>query len=139
MDWVIPDEGKTKILDEVFRLSTTRESFVLDQWLTGGPVDDDSTGADFTLATYTGYAQIAIARSDWGAATDTAHIGNIIKTVNPVFTCTAGSPQTVAGLLLRGATSGIIYAGCNYSPTIAMAPTATDTINPLKVSDKTFV
>jgi len=138
MDWVIPDEGKTKILDEIFRLTTARESFVLDQWVSGGPVDDDSTGADFTLASYTGYAQIAIARADWNVATDAAHIGSIEKTTNPVFTCTGGSPQTIAGLLLRGATSGIIYAGCNYSPTISMANGATDTINPLKVSDKTF-
>lgn len=139
MDWVCPDEGKTKMLDEIFRLTTTRESFLLDQWLTGGPVDDNSTSADFTYASYTGYAQIAIARADWGAATDTSNIGNILKTVNPVFTCTGGSPQTVAGLILRGAISGIIYFGCNYSPTISMANGATDTINPLKVSDKTFV
>lgn len=139
MDWVIPDEGKKKILEEVFRTTSSRESFVLDQWLTGGPVADASTSADFTYASYTGYAQIAIARGDWGAATAPASIGQILKTVNPVFTCTGGSPQTVAGLILRGATSGIIYAGCNYSPTISMANTATDTINPLQVQDKTFV
>ena len=139
MDWVCPDEGKIKILDELFRLTSSRESFVLDQWLTGGPVDDDSTFSDFTLATYTGYVQVAISRGDFSAATAPSNIGQILKSVNPVFTCTGGSPQTVAGLLLRGATSGIIYLGCNYSPTISMASGATDTINPMKAKDKTFV
>lgn len=138
MDWIVPNEGKKKILDEVYRLTSAREAFVLDQWLTGGPVDDDSTASDFVFATYTGYAQVAVARADWGAATETSDVGQIAKTTNPVFTCTGGSPQTVAGLILRGATSGIIYAGCNYSPTISMANGATDTVNPLKVSDKTF-
>lgn len=137
--WVIPDEGKKLILDELFRLTTTRESFLLKQWLTGGPVADASVLSDFTIASYTGYSDVAIARADFSAATAPGSIGEIVKSANPVFTCTGGSPQTVAGLLLVGATSGKIYAGCNYSPTISMANGATDTINPLRVQDKTFV
>lgn len=139
MDWVIPNEGKTLILDEVFRLATTREAFSLRQWTTGGPVDDDSALADFTICSYPGYSNVAIARADFSAATETADIGEIVKTANPVFTCSGGAGESVGGLLLVGATSGKIYAGCNYSPTITMVPGATDTINPLKVQDKTFV
>ncbi len=139
MDWVIPNEGKSLILDEVFRLTTTRESFSLRQWTTGGPVADASVLADFTINSYPGYANIAIARSDFSAATIGSNIGTIVKTANPVFTCSGGSGEAVGGLLLVGATSGKIYAGCNYSPVITMVPGATDTINPLQVQDKTFV
>lgn len=138
-DWVVPNEGKLKMLDEVFRLTTTREAFVLDQFQTNVTVGDASTGADFTISTYGGYAQIAIARGDWSAAAIAANIGEIAKTANPVFSCTSGAAQNVYGLLLRGATSGIIYAGVNYTTVISMVPGATDTINPLKVKDKTFV
>lgn len=137
--WICPNEGKIKILDEIFRLTTARESFVLDQFTAGGPVTDASVAADFTVPTYGGYAQIAIARADFGAATAPANIGQILKTANPVFSCTSGSPQTINGIILRGATSNKIYLGCNYGTPIAMAPTATDTINPLEIQDKTFV
>jgi len=137
--WVIPNEGKSLILDELFRLTTTRESFLLKQFVSNTTVVDASTLADFTIATYTGYADVAVARGDWAAAAVAANIGSISKTTNPVFTCTADSPQTVYGLLLVGATSGKVYAGVNYSTPISMAPTATDTVNPLKIQDKTFV
>lgn len=138
MDWVCPNEGKTKILDEIFRLTTTRESFLLKQFVSNTTVDDDSTLTDFTVATYTGYADVAIARGDWSAAAITSDIGHIDKGTNPVFTCSGGSAQTVYGLLLVGATSGIIYYGVNYTTPISMAPTATDTINPLRIQHKTF-
>ena len=138
-DWVVPDEGKLKMDDEVFRLTTAREAFVLDQFQSNTTVGDASTGADFTIATYTGYAQIAIARGDWSAAVISGGVGLIQKTVNPVFTCSGGSAQTIYGLLLRGATSGIIYCGVNYTTPISMVAGATDTINPLAVRDKTLV
>lgn len=137
--WVIPNEGKTLILDEVFRLTTTRETFLLKQFVSNTTVADASTLGDFTIGSYTGYADVAIARGDWSAAAAVANIGGIQKTTNPVFTCSGGAAQTVYGLLLVGNSSGKIYAGVNYSTPISMAPTATDTINPLKIQDKTFV
>lgn len=137
--WIVPDEGKSLALDELFRLTTTRESFILAQFIGGGPVTDASTFSDFTLASYTGYSSVAIARAAWGAATVTSHIGSIAKSSDPVFTCTGGSPQTVNGLILYGATSGKIYVGVNYSTPIVMASGTTDTITPLKIQDKTFV
>ena len=137
--WVIPDEGKKLALDELYRLTTTRESFLLAQFIGGGPVTDSSVFADFTLASYVGYTSVAIARGDWAAAAIAAHIGSISKSADPVFACISGSPQTVNGLLLYGATSGKIYAGVNYGTPIVMSAGTTDTITPLKVQDKTFV
>ncbi len=137
--WVCPNEGKALILDELFRLTTTRESFLLAQFIAGGPVVDASVFGDFTLATYTGYASVAISRASWGAAAVAANIGSISRSTDPVFTCTGGSPQTVNGLLLYGATSGKIYLGVNYATPIVMSTGPTDTVTPLKVQDKTFV
>lgn len=138
-NWVIPNEGKSLILDELFRLTSSRESFLLKQFQSSTTVGDASTLADFTICNYTGYSDVAIARTDFSAATISSNIGNIVKSANPVFTCTGGSAQTVYGLLLVGATSGKIYAGVNYGTPITMISGATDTINPLKVQDKTFV
>lgn len=137
--WVVPNEGKIIALDELFRSNTARESFLLAQFTAGGPVADASVFADFTLASYTGYATVAIARASWSAAIVAANVGSISKATDPVFSCTGGSPQTVNGLLLYGATSGKIYLGVNYSTPAVMSAGTTDTITPLKVQDKTFV
>lgn len=138
MNMVIPNEGKTKSLDELFRLTTSRESFVLDLFQSNTTVGNASTGADFTIATFTGYAQVAIARADFSAATIVSNEGNITKTTAPSFTCTGGSSQTVYGWILRGATSGIIYAGQNFDVARVMSNGATESIDPLTIKDKTF-
>lgn len=135
---VVPNEGKLKMLDEIFRLTTSRESFVLDLFSNNETVDDASTGADFTIATFTGYAQVAIARGDFSAATIVSNEGTITKTAAPSFTCTAGSPQTVFGWILRGATSGIVYAGQNFDVSRSMAPGSTESIDPFTFKDKTY-
>ena len=137
--WIVPNEGKTLALDELFRLNTARESFVLAQFVSGGPVTDNSTFANFTVASYTGYASVAIARAAWSAAVISANVGSITKAIDPVFSCTGGSPQTVLGLILYGATSSKIYLGVNYSTPAIMSAGTTDTITPLRVQDKTFV
>lgn len=136
--WVNPNEGKIKILDTLFRVSGTPEAMTLGQFISGGPVTNASTFADFTMASYTGYAAVSIARGDWDAAAVASNVGYITKTTNPAFTCTAGSPQTVNGLLLYGTTSGKIYFGVDYGTPIVMSAGTTDTITPLKVQDQTL-
>lgn len=138
MNMVIPNEGKQLILDELFRLATTRESFVLDLFQSNTTVVDASTGADFTIATFTGYAQVAISRGSFSAATIVSNVGQIDKTSAPTFTCSGGSSQTVYGWILRGATSGIIYAGQNFDTPRVMAPTAVEAIDPFRIKSKTF-
>ena len=137
--WVIPNEGKAKILEELFRSIIGRESFILQQFTTGGPVGDASTFANFAVANYPGYMDVQIARGDWALAVAVLNVGEISKTNNPVFTCTGGQGQVINGLLLRGFTSGVIYCGDNYGTPITMSTGATDTINPLKIRSKTFV
>jgi hypothetical protein len=138
MNMVIPDEGKKEILDELFRLTSARPTFTLDLFKSNTTVGDASTAADFTIATFTGYAQVAIARADFGAAVAVANVGEITKTVAPVFTCTAGAAQLVYGWILRNAATGKIWAGQNFDSPRSMAAGATETIDPFKIKDKTF-
>jgi hypothetical protein len=136
--WVCPNEGKLQILKEIFTDGAAQERMVLAQFVSGGPVTNASTSSDFTLATYTGYANIEISRADWDAPAIAANIGSISKTTNPVFNCTGGSPQTVRGLLLFGLDTEVLYLGVNYATPIVMSDGTSDTITPLKIQDKTF-
>lgn len=138
MNMVIPNEGKQLILEELFRASSSRESFVLDLFSSNTTVGDASTGADFTIATFTGYAQVAIARADFSAATVVSNVGQIDKSAAPSFTCSSGSAQTVYGWILRGASSGKIYAGQNFDVARSMAAGATESIDPFRIKSKTF-
>lgn len=138
MNMVMPNEGKTEVLDELFKLTSTRPTWTLDLFQSNTTVGDASTASDFTIATFTGYSQAAIARADWGSATISSNIGNITKTVPPSFVCTGGSSQTVYGWILRNASSGKIWFGQNFDTPIAMVNGATLAIDPMTIKDKTY-
>jgi hypothetical protein len=138
MNMVCPDEGKIQILDELFRIAGARDTFVLDLFQNNEVVDDASTAADFTIATFTGYAQVAIARDDWNVAIILGGDGVIDTLVAPEFECTGGASQTVYGWILRGAGTGIIYFGQNFDTPRLMAPAATETIDPMRIRAATY-
>lgn len=136
--WVIPNEGKQLILDECFRLTTTRESFILYGFKSNTTVGNASTFADFTISDFTGYSNVNIARGDWTAATVVSNQGKIVKTTAPTFTCTAGGGQLMYGVLLVGATSGKIYAGGNFSTARNMSAGSVEAIDPCQIFDDTL-
>lgn len=138
MNMVIPNEGKLKILEEIFRSEAARESFVLDLFQNNETVDDASVAADFDVATFTGYVEVEIDRADWGAAVIAANIGQITKTTAPTFTCTGGASQTVYGWMLVGADSGVMYAGQNFDVPRVMSTGTTESLDPFRIKDKTF-
>lgn len=136
---VIPNEGK--LLWLYWAIGTDGsdlEDFVVDMFSNNETVDDASTGADFTIATFTGYAQVAVARADFGSPSIVSNIANINDPTFPEFTCTGGSPQTCYGWLMRGATSGTIVAGANFDTPRVMAPGATEQLDPFTYKFKTF-
>lgn len=135
---VIPDEGKELILEELFRAAGAREDFILDLFQNNETVDNASTGADFTPATFTGYATLNIARGDWDAPAVVANVGQIDLTTAPTWTCSGGGSQTVYGWILRGDTSGVIYCGQNFDTPRVMSPGATESLDPFRIKSKTF-
>lgn len=135
---VMPNEGKQEVLDELFRLTSTRPTWKLDIFVNNVTVADASTLADFTIATWTGYAQVAIARGDWSSATVVSNVGQIDKTTAPSFTMTGGSSQTAYGWILRNAATDKIWFGQNFDSPVAMVAGATISIDPMRIKDKTF-
>lgn len=138
MNMVMPDEGKADVLDELFRLTSSRPTWTLYLFSSNTTVGDASTFSDFTIATFTGYSNISIARADWSAATVSSNIGNITKTTAPTFSCTGGSAQNVYGWILRSAISGKIWFGQNFDTPINMVNGATLAIDPMTIKDKTY-
>lgn len=136
---VSPDEGKLLLI--YWALSSDGsdfENFVVDLFVNNETVDDDSTGADFTLGTWTGYVQINVARSDFDAPSIISHVANMTDPTSPNYTCTAGSPQTAYGWIMRGASSGTVIFGQNFNTPRLMAPGTTEELDPFTIKLKSF-
>src|SRR5689334_10427768 len=135
MNMVMPDEGKAEVLEELFRSTGSRPTWTLYLFSSNTTVADASVFADFTIATFTGYSNVSIARADWSAAVVSSNIGNITKTSAPSFSCTGGSPQNVYGWILRNASSGKLWFGQNFDSPISMVNGATLAIDPFTIKD----
>jgi len=138
MNMVIPNAGKAWLLDEILKVTSSRPTFTLDLFQSNTTVVDASVPADFTISTFPGYAQIAIARADWDAAVVVANQGKSVKTISPVFSCSSGGPQNVYGWILRVAGVSVILAGQNFDvPRVASAGWI-ETLNPFQILSQTL-
>lgn len=139
MNMVIPDEGKLLWLYwALVSDGSDFEDFVLDLFSNDYDPDDDSSVADFDVATFTGYAQVAIARSSFGAPALVGHVAYATRGAVPTFNCTGGTLQTVYGWFLRGADSDTVLAAARFNTPRDMIPGAMEAIDPAKVGLKTF-
>lgn len=137
-NWVIPDEGKILALQRwVQTTGASVEDYLLKGFKSATTVTDSSTLADFTISTFTGYADVSIAHGSFPAPTITSHVA-ISAAPDAVFSCTAGGPENLVGVLLVGATSGKIVAGVNFDVVRVMSGGATETVTP-QLEFKTFV
>lgn len=141
MNMVIPNEGKILWLNAALKLEMAGpfESWVVDLFTNNVLVSDSSTAAGFTLATFTGYAQVSVLRSQFAYPTITSNVAYTQRSSAPSFTCTGGSAQTCYGWIMRGATSGTIWAGQNFDVARIMSSGVTETLNPFKFGLKTLV
>jgi hypothetical protein len=102
----------------------TLEDFVYDLFSNNHTPAYTDSAADYTIASFTGYAQVAVARSTFAAATATGGIGTIVSSVAPQWTCSGGSAQTCYGWIMRGATSGkLLGVGQFATPRLLTAGT----------------
>lgn len=110
-DMVIPNEGLLKLAVQNWGVpGAAQEDFVVDLYSNNYTPVAGSSASNFTIATFTGYAQVAVARSTFGSPSIVGSTGNVTSSVSPTFTCTGGSSQTVYGWVMRGASSGKVYA-----------------------------
>ena len=127
---VLPDEGITYLLDKMIHNPlVTDEDMHLDLFESNTTVSQSSTAADFTIATFYGYAQVSLTRSGWGSSALVGSKAVSTYTTNPItWTVTGTSTSTIYGYIVQGATSGKIYFGENISPARPME-TIGDTLN----------
>jgi hypothetical protein len=125
--------GQNILLDQAFAESEAGdEDYVLDLYSNNHtPVITDTAGA-FTIATFTGYSQVAIPRSSFAAASVTGSQSILTSSVVPVFSCSGGSGQTVYGFVMRGATSGTAYLAQYFTGGLAVTAGLSVTLYPFQ-------
>lgn len=106
---VAPNEYKTVWLDRALQ-GGSAESLSLRCYSNDVTPDEDSTLADFTICDFIGYANQTLVSSDWDASTIIDDEAVTVHADEPfAFERTStGSPQTIYGWLLVGATSGLV-------------------------------
>jgi len=139
VNMVIPNEGKALLATMCFAYPVpVTEDFVVDLYQNNYTPTDSSTASSFTVAAFTGYAQVAVARSTFGTPGIVANVAQITSSVSPLFTCTGGGGQTVYGWYMRGATSNKVYAAAAFDTPRVLNPIASELLQPFTINLKTF-
>lgn len=135
--WVVPDEGKIEWLARALLGSGLNiDDYVFKLYQNNYTPVDGSTASDFTIATFTGYANVTVAHGTFPTPTITSHVA--ISAVTPInFTCTGGSSQTCYGVVVIGSVSGKVLLAALFDTPRVMTTGATETITP-QVKLKTF-
>ncbi len=130
MSLIVPDAGKILMLASILKQTSGFESLLVDLYVNNYTPVASSIFSNFTIASYTGYAQLPLARATWPTPTVSGAVAQSIYGTNPlVFAVSAtGSPQTVYGYVVSGATSGTVWWAELISPSRVMQ-NAGDTID----------
>jgi hypothetical protein len=142
---LIPDEGETRLLTEILDGATVRENWTLKLYQNNYTPVASSSAANFTEATFTGYAAKTLTRtitaSTWQAVAEGAPSGawnpqaNVGKSTYgssaQVFSITGGTAQTIYGYFVVGATSGkVLFAEIFAAPRTLNPPLDTLSFTP---------
>lgn len=139
MNMVIPNEGKLAFLNVMLPDDgTDQEDFYVRLYKNNYTPVNGSTGADFTEADFTGYSQVAIARSDFTDPYISSNVAFTDSAVIPVYTCTGGSAQTVYGWYMVGQTTGTVYAAQKFDAARSMASGAEEHLDPFSIGLQTL-
>jgi len=138
VNMLIPDAGKLKILDMVFREPAIGEGFFVRLFSDPVAVTDTAFLDDYSFPDFEGSAPIAIARADWAAAVIVGERGTLLCTKEISWTMTSGTPETVYGWVLYGDTTDIIYAGQTFDTPRDFVIGATLTLEPFQIQDKSI-
>lgn len=138
MNMLIPDAGKIKAVEEVFRATGSREGFSLRLFTDPAAVTDTDLLDNYSIADFGGYANIAIARSSFEVAVIVGERATLLRLPAPSWTMTSGAPQTVNGWLLVGDTTDTIYAGQTFDVPHTFTVGATLTLDPFQIQCATI-
>ena len=132
---VIPDAGQLLWLEwALISSDVTVEDLIVHLYSNDYTPAQDSVTESFTEATFTGYSEIHIYRDSWGSPETVADTAQATYSPTPSWTCTGGSPQTVYGWYLTGATSGTTVAAQVFATPRVMSPGATEELDPFTMT-----
>lgn len=128
MSVVIPDVGGLLLLKWATQATSSPENLTLKLYTNNYSPVAASVAADFTEATFTGYAAKTLTRSSW---TDPVQSGTTAKTTYPELTWSnSGSSQTIYGYYVVGATSGTLIFAEALDAAYAMATGSSFNLTP---------
>jgi len=130
---IIPDAGKIKAVQEVFRAVGTRESFVLRLFTDPTAVGNLDVVDDYSFPSNPGLEAISVSRSSWEPAVIVGDVAQLLRLPAPSWTQTSGAPVTVYGWILYGADTDTIYAGQTFDTPHTFTIGATLTLDPFKI------
>lgn len=136
---VIANEGKIKWLGwALVSDGSDFEDFVISLYQNNYVPEETDTAGNFTVATFTGYADVPADRANFSDPTIAANIATSVLSFFPTFTCTGGASQVVFGWYMLGATSGTLLAAQVFDAPRTMSPGISEILNPFQISLKTF-
>ena len=136
---VIPNEGKVLALDRWLDPDNTPgEDWVIRLFSNNYTPVAGSTLADFTEASFTGYAAVTLDPADFATATITSDVAYSTNSVTPTFTCTGGGGQTVYGWYAEGSTSGKVLAAQKFDAARVIVAGSGEAISTFKIAFQTF-
>ena len=138
MNMLIPDEGKIKAVEEVFRSAGAREDFILRLFIDPTAVGNLLTTSDYTYPDEAGLGPIPITRASFEPAVIVGAVAQLLRLPAPSWTQTGGAPVTVYGWLLIGDATDIIYAGQTFDVPHTFTVGATLTLDPFKIDCATI-
>lgn len=116
MDQIYPDNGLVYLLNQM-----VQNGFVFDLFVNDAIPTLNDTSASYTIASWTGYASIAVTGSAFTFSQVVAHLG-FLQAPNIFWTNASGSPQTVYGYIIWDVAKTYILAAARFDAAPIVIP-----------------
>jgi hypothetical protein len=135
----VVNSGKTILSNQAWGQSSSSEDYVLDLFTNNVTVSDTTVASNLTPGSWTGYAQVSLPRSALTSSTLAANVAYLNTTVVPQWTNGSGGSVSVYGWMMRGASSGTLYAAQNFTGAPVSIPASnTLTLYPFQIGLESY-
>ena len=129
MAFVIADAYRNTLLDNLLKVTSTPENWILRMYTNNYTPLTTSVAGSFSEANFTGYSSITLSRSSWGSASVSSHVAT--ASYGTQTWTNSGSSQTLYGYYITGVSGTLILAEAFATPrtvntgeSISVTPTA---------------
>ena len=128
---VIPNEGKTGLLDYQIRTTITGVNpWTLRLFQNNATISETTVLADLTQATFTGYAGVTMTRSSWSSPVIVANHARSTWLLVPTQWVNTGSTQTIYGCYYTDDDLNVVRGVFKFNTPIVVAPGGTIAVLP---------